>query len=285
MSRIVFLNGEYLPPEEARLPIFDRAVLFGDAIYEVAGVLDGKLVDFEHHMQRFNRSLDKMRLRSPLDHEQILGAFRRMVELNGIAEGLVYMQVTRGVAERDFVWPEGIEPNVFMFTQAKSAEENSAADTGVALASAPDLRWARRDIKSVNLLGQVLAKQAAHDAGAYEALLIDAEGYVTECGSTSFFIAKDDLILTRPLGDGDILPGVTRRAVIALCESHRLRLAETRFELGEALAADEAFISGASSYVLPVATIDGQPIGGGKPGPLARRMREIYLDYARRSLI
>jgi D-alanine transaminase len=285
MSRIVFLNGEYLPPEEARISIFDRAVNFGDAIYEVAGVLDGRLVDFEHHMQRYANSLEKMQMKSPLDREQILEAFRHLVELNSLDEGLVYMQVTRGAAERDFVWPDGIEPTVFMFTQAKSSAENSAAETGVALASQPDLRWARRDIKSVNLLGQVLAKKAAHDAGAYEALLVDSEGYVTECGSTSFFIAKGDLILTRPLGDGEILPGVTRRAVIGLCETHGLRLVETRFKLEEALAADEAFISGASSYVLPIATIDSQPIGDGKPGPLARRLREIYLDYARKSLI
>ena len=284
MSRSVYLNGEFLPPEQARISIFDRAVNFGDAVYEVAGVLDGKLVDFEHHMQRYANSLSQMRMKSPLDEDQILAAFRRLVELNRIDEGLVYMQVTRGVAERDFVWPDGIEPNVFMFTQQKSAAENSAADTGVALASAPDLRWARRDIKSVNLLGQVLAKQAAHDAGAYEALLIDGEGYITECGSTSFFIARDDRILTRPLGDGDILPGVTRRAVIGLCVSHGLSLVETRFTLDEALAADEAFISGASSYVLPVATIDGRAIGEGKPGPLSRQLRDIYIEFARQTL-
>jgi D-alanine transaminase len=194
------------------------------------------------------------------------------------------MQVTRGTAERDFVWPDDIMPTVFMFTQAKAASEYRAGETGIILASTPDIRWARRDIKSVNLLGQVLAKKAAHDAGADEALMIDGEGYVTECGSTSFFIVRDKLILTRPL-DNDILPGVTRRAVVALCNSQGLRLVETRFTLDEALTADEAFISAASSYVLPVAKIDDQEINTGTPGELTLRLREIYLEYARASLI
>jgi len=284
MKRIVFLNGEYLPEEEAKISIFDRAVTFGDAIYDVAGVLDGKLVDFEHHMQRYLNSLKKLSIESPLSQPDILHAFRQLVDLNQLEEGLVYMQVTRGTAERDFVWPEDIRPTVFMFTQAKAASENEAGQSGVILASTPDIRWARRDIKSVNLLGQVLAKKAAHDAGADEALMIDDEGYVTECGSTSFFIVRDKLILTRPL-TSDILPGVTRRAVVALCNSHGLRLVETRFTLDEALTADEAFISGASSYILPVVKIDDQEINAGNPGELTLRLREIYMDYARASLI
>ena len=284
MKRIVFLNGEYVPADEAKISIFDRAVTFGDAIYDVAGVLDGKLVDFEHHMQRYSNSLQKLSIESPLSQAEILQAFRQLVELNQLDEGLVYMQVTRGTAERDFVWPEDIKPTVFIFTQAKSPGENNAAQSGITLASTPDIRWARRDIKSVNLLGQVLAKKAAHDAGAYEALMIDGDSYVTECGSTSFFIVRDKLILTRPL-DNDILPGVTRRAVIELCNSQGLRLVETRFTLDEALAADETFISAASSYVLPVVKIDNQKINTGTPGELTLRLRKIYLDYARASLI
>lgn len=284
MARIVYLNGEFVPPQEAKISIFDRAVNFGDAIYDVAGVLDGKLIDFEHHMQRYFSSLQKLAIESPLTQPEILQAFRKLVELNQVDEGLVYMQVTRGVAERDFVWPEDIKPTVFMFTQAKSASENAAALNGIQLASAADIRWARRDIKSVNLLGQVLAKKAAHDAGAYEALLIDSEGYVTECGSTSFFMLRGDEILTRQLSN-DILPGVTRRAILALCATNKLKLSETRFTLEDALAADEAFISGASSYILPAISIDDQNIGDGKPGELTLRLREIYLDYVRASLI
>ena len=284
MARIVYLNGDYMPENEAKISIFDRAVTFGDAIYDVAGVLDGKLVDFEHHMQRYFGSLGKLGIESPLSQEEILHAFRELVSRNNLDEGLVYLQVSRGVAERDFVWPDGITPTVFMFTQVKSSVENEAAQTGVALVSSEDIRWARRDIKSVNLLAQVLAKQAAHEAGAYEALMIDSEGFVTECGSTSFFIVRDDLILTRPLSN-DILPGVTRRALISLGENHSLRLVESKFTLDEALAADEAFISGASSYVLPVRSIDGQAIGSQVPGPISQRMREIYLEFVRASLI
>ena len=284
MKRIVFLNGEYVPPEEAKISIFDRAVTFGDAIYDVAGVLDGKLIDFEHHMQRYSNSLQKLSIESPLSQDEILHAFRKLVELNQLDEGLVYMQVTRGTAERDFVWPDDIKPTVFMFTQAKTAGESKAAQTGITLVSTPDIRWARRDIKSVNMLGQVLAKKAAHDAGAYEALMIDDEGYITECGSSSFFIVREKLILTRPL-DNDILPGVTRRAVIALCNSQGFRLVETRFTLDEALTADEVFISAASSYVLPVVKIDAQEINTGTPGELTLRLQEIYMEYARASLI
>ena len=284
MTRTVYLNGDYLPADEARISIFDRAVTFADAIYEVAGVLDGKLIDFEHHMQRYFNSLAKLDIESPLDRQQILDAFRQLVERNQVDEGLVYMQVTRGVAERDFVWPGDIRPNLFMFTQPKASIENEAAATGVTLASTPDIRWARRDIKSVNLLAQVLAKKAAHDAGAYEALMLDADGYVTECGSTSFYIVKDDLILTRPLSN-DILPGVTRRAVVALCNTHGLRLVESKFTLDEAKQADEALISGASTYILPVVKIDDQAIGNGTPGKLSLRLREIYIDYARASLV
>jgi len=285
MARSVYLNGKFVAADEAKISIFDRAVNFGDAVYEVAGVLDGKLVDFEHHMQRYRGSLQKLGFASPLDAEQILAAFRKLVELNGLDEGLVYMQVSRGVAERDFVPPANLEPTVFMFTQVKSDAERSAGETGIRLASTADIRWARRDIKTVNLLGQVLAKQAAHDAGADEALMVDADGHVTECGSMSFFIVAGDRILTRQLDGNGILPGITRRAVIALSNSTGLELTETRFTLDDALAAAEAFVTAASAYVMPVIEIDGQDIGGGKPGPLTRRLQEIYLDYARQSLI
>jgi len=284
MTRIVYLNGDYIPDHEAKISIFDRAVNFGDAIYDVAGVLDGKLIDFEHHMQRYFNSLRKLAIESPLTQAEILQAFRRLVELNNIDEGVVYVQVTRGVAERDFVWPEGIEPNLFMFTQEKTQGEYDDAAQGVKLASADDIRWARRDIKSVNLLGQVLVKKAAHDAGAYEALMIDAEGYVTECGSTSFFIIRDNEILTRALSN-DILPGVTRRAIIALCESKGFKLSETRFTLQQALEADEAFISCASSYILPVVQIDEREMSAGKPGTITLQLRDIYLEQVRASLI
>jgi D-alanine transaminase len=284
MKRTVYLNGEYLPEDEARISIFDRAVLFGDAIYEVAGVLNRKLIDFEAHMQRYHRSLGELGIPVPLDKGQILSAFRKLVELNNIEEGQVYMQVTRGQADRDFVWQGELKPTVFMFTQHKLAAENKAAETGVILKSVDDIRWARRDIKSVNLLGQVLAKKAASDAGAYEALMIDTDGYITECGSTSFFMVKNDLLLTRPLNN-DILSGVTRKALVALCTTHGIRLDESKFRLEDALQADEAFISCASSYVLPIVQIDDQQISGGVPGPWFQKLRGIYIEHVRASAI
>jgi D-alanine transaminase len=284
MKRTVYLNGEYLPEDEARISIFDRAVLFGDAIYEVAGVLDRKLIDFDAHMQRYRRSLGELGIPVPLDQAQILSAFRKLVELNDLDEGLIYMQVTRGEADRDFVWQGELQPTVFMFTQHKLSAESKAAETGVILKSVDDIRWARRDIKSVNLLGQVLAKKAASDAGAYEALMVDTDGYITECGATSFYIVKDDLLLTRPLNN-DILSGVTRKALVALCITHGIRLVESKFRLEDALQADEAFISGTSSYVLAVVQIDDQQISGGVPGPWFLKLHDIYMQHARTSAI
>ena len=235
-------------------------------------------------MQRYRRSLAELDIPAPLDRDEILSAFRKLVELNQITEGLVYLQVTRGEADRDFVWQGELKPTVFMFTQQKLSSDNNAAKTGVRLQSVDDIRWARRDIKSVNLLGQVLAKKVASDAGAYEALMIDPDGYITECGATSFFIVTGDLLLTRPVSN-DILSGITRKALVALCNTHGIRLVETRFSLDEALQADEAFISGASSYVIPVVQIDEQKIGSGRPGPCFLKLREIYLEHVRTNAI
>ncbi len=284
MKRTVYLNGEYLPEDEAKISIFDRGVLFGDGIYEVGGVIDGKIISFESHMARYHRSLTELQIPEPLSEDEVLAAFRKLVELNGIEEGLVYMEVTRGIADRDFVWQDGLKPTVFMFTQHKPDDENQKVKTGVKLKSADDIRWARRDIKSVNLLGQVLAKNIARDAGAYEALMVDPDGFVTECGSTSFFIVKGGEILTRPLNN-NILSGITRKSIFALCEQHDINLIERKFTLTDALEADEAMISGASSYVLPVAEIDGQAIGSGKPGPWFQRLYDIYVNFARSSAI
>lgn len=284
MKRTVYLNGEYLPEDEAKISIFDRGVLFGDAIYEVGGVIDGKIISFESHMARYHRSLAELQIPEPLSEAEVLAAFRKLVELNGIEEGLVYMEITRGTADRDFVWQDGLKPTVFMFTQHKPDDEKQKVKTGVKLKSTDDIRWARRDIKSVNLLGQVLAKNIAHKAGAYEALMIDPDGFVTECGSTSFFMVKGDEILTRPLNN-NILSGITRKSIFALCEQHNINLIERKFTLKDALQADEAMISGASSYVLPVAQIDGLAIGSGKPGPWFQRLYDIYVGYARAGAI
>ena len=283
-GRTVYLNGEYVSPDYAKVSSFDRGLLFGDGVYAVAGVLAGKLLDFDHHMERLERSLAELDIPQPLTRDEVLAAFRKMVQLNGLREGLVYLQVTRGQAERDFVYDPSMKPTTFMFTQAKDSEETDKLRTGVSLLSVPDLRWARRDIKSVNLLGSVLAKQAAKEAGAYEALLVGSEGYVTECGATSFYLFRNNTIITRPLSR-EILPGVTRRAVVDLCLSNQLGLEERLFTLEEALEADEAFITGASTYVLPVTRIDDHQIGTGQPGPATLALRQIYLQHARETAI
>ena len=281
--RTVYLNGSYIPENEAKVSIFDRGLLFADSVYEVVGVMEAKLLDFKGHMARLDRSLRELGMPKPLSDDQILAIDRALVARNGLTEGLVYMQVTRGTADRDFVYGDDLAPTVFFFSQEKSESEKRIAETGVAMKSLPDLRWARRDIKTVGLLAQVMAKQAAKAAGAYEALMIE-DGFVTEGGATSFYIVKDGAVITRPLSN-DILPGVTRASVLKLVREKGIALDERPCSLEEALGADEAFITGASTYVCPVVEIDGRPLGGGKPGPLVRRLQEIYQTHARANLI
>jgi D-alanine transaminase len=282
-ERTVYLNGELVLESQAKISIFDRSVLFGDALYEVAGITRGKLVDFDNHMLRYQRNLESLNIPQPLTPGQIRELFKQLIQLNHIDDGMVYMQISRGVADRDYVYEENMQPTVFMFTQPLTEGEKNAAREGIKLVSVPDIRWARRDIKTVNLLGQVLAKQEAHNAGGSEALMIDPEGFVTECGSSSFFMVKGNQILTRRL-NRDILPGVTRKALIRLCEEQKIDLVESRFDLATALKADEAFITAASIYLMPVNQIDDQKIGDSMPGPVTRKLLEIYSDYVEETL-
>ena len=279
MTRTVYLNGRYCPEDDAKVSIFDRGLLFADGVYEVAGVMGGKLVDYAGHMSRLDRSLRELDMKKPLDDDEFLAVHRELVKRNDISEGLVYLQVTRGAADRDFVFDDSLEPTVFLFTQVKPGPENHVANKGMTLKSVPDLRWARRDIKSVGLLAQVMAKRAAKAAGAHEALMIK-DGYVSEGGSTTAYIVKDGTVITRPLSN-DILPGITRAALLDLVKEKGVGLEERLFTLEEAYNADEAFVTSASSYVCPVIAIDGRKIGGGEPGPVVRRLRDIYLNNAR----
>ena len=192
----------------------------------------------------------------------------------------MYLQITRGAAERDFVYTPGLRPTVFMFTQVTDSSRSPQVESGIALKTVPDIRWARRDIKTANLLGQVLAKQAAHESGADEALMIGPDGYITECGATSFFIFSNKTLVTRPLSN-DILPGVTRRALVALCSVEQIALEQRLFDIEEAFAAEEAFITGASTFVMPVTRIDDRMIGNGRPGPATMALRSIYLNFVR----
>ncbi|MEH6443493.1 MAG: D-amino-acid transaminase [Oceanospirillaceae bacterium] len=284
MTRTVYLNGEYLAENEAKISIFDRSVLFGDAIYEVAGVSEGKLINFDSHIERYLTSLEKLQIPAPLTRDEVLDSFRELIKLNNLVEGLVYMHVSRGVADRDFIWQKDLTPTVFMFTQTTPSALLEMPEKGIKLKSHPDIRWARRDIKSANLLAQVLAKKAAKDADANEALLVDDKGYVTECASSSFFIVKGNKIITRPLNQ-DILAGRTRQAIIELCNDNDIELIEKQFTLQDALNADEAMSSAALVHMLPVVEIDGQAIGKGKPGPIYRELRRIYLAIIQDSKI
>lgn len=279
MSRTVFLNGSFVPLEEARIPVMDRGFLFADGIYEGIGVLDGRLIDNEAHLARLERSLQEVRIDNPHSRAEWTQIEEDLVRRNGMSEGFVYLQVTRGVAERDFFFPEGAAPTVLLFTQAKSIRHAPAAESGIAVATVPDLRWKRRDIKSISLLAQVLAKQAAREAGAQEAWMVE-DGFVTEGGSSSaFIVTKAGRIVVRPLSQA-ILPGITRRSLLILSQEAGISLEERFFTVEEAYDAAEAFITSASSFVLPVVTIDGRRIGDGRPGPLTQRLRDLYLTMA-----
>jgi D-alanine transaminase len=279
MARIVYVNGAFLPFEEARIPIMDRGFLFADGIYEVSAVLNSSLVDNEAHLARLDRSLKEIRIANPYTSEEWTRLEEELVRRNGLVEGVVYMEVTRGAAEREFAFPKDAKPTVVMFTQPKNISRSPQAETGVGVITVPDLRWKRRDIKSVALLAQVLAKQAAAEAGVAEAWMVE-DGHVTEGGSsTAFIITKDGRIVTRPLSTA-VLPGITRQSVMRLAAENGLAIDERLFTLEEAHAAAEAFFTSASSFVMPVVTIDQKSVGHGKPGSLTRRLRELYLQMA-----
>ncbi|MCJ2143233.1 D-amino-acid transaminase [Methylobacterium sp. E-066] len=281
MSRIVYLNGAFLPFEEARVPIMDRGFLFADGIYEVSAIIDGKLVDNAAHLARLDRSLGEIGIRNPHDAAGWEKLQTELVARNGVTEGLVYMQVTRGVAERDFAFPKaGTEPTVVMFTQAKTVLANPLAESGARVITVEDLRWKRRDIKSVALLAQVLAKQQAAEAGVAEAWMVE-DGAVTEgSSSTAFIVSRDRVLVTRPLSTA-LLPGITRASVLKLAAEADLRVEERLISVAEAYEAQEAFYTSASAFVMPVVEIDGRSIGEGRPGPLTRRLRELYIAAAR----
>ena len=279
MSRIVFLNGSFLPIEEAKVPFMDRGFMFGDGVYEGIGMLDGRLIDNEAHLERLERSLAEIRIPNPYSRAEWTRLQEELARRNGMTEGFIYFQVTRGVAERDFFFPEDPKPTVAMFTQAKAIADAPAARTGIAVVTVPDLRWQRRDIKSINLLAQVLAKQAAKEAGAQEAWLVE-DGFVTEGGSSSaFIVTKQGSIVVRPLSNA-ILPGITRKSLLRLSQEDGIVLEERRFTVEEAYDAAEAFLTSASNFVLPIVSIDGRPVGDGKPGPVTTRLRALYLQMA-----
>ncbi len=283
MSRIVYVNGEYVPEEEARISVFDRGFLMADGVYEVTSVLKGKLIDFAGHAKRLERSLNELDMAAPCTTDELLEIHRELVARNAVTEGLVYLQVTRGVADRDFAYPKDTTPTLVLFTQHKTVVESPAASTGIKVISIEDQRWGRRDIKTVQLLYPAMGKMMAKAAGCDDAWMVE-EGAVTEGTSNNAYIIKNGRIITRQLSN-DILHGITRAAVLKFAEEAQMVVEERPFTIAEAQGADEAFITSATTFVQPVVSIDGVEIGSGAPGPLALRLREIYVDQSRKQAI
>ena len=284
MSRTVYVNGAYVPEEEARISIFDRGFLMADAVYEVTSVLDGKLCDYPGHVARLHRSLGELQMEAPVSDEELLEIHRELVRRNDLHEGLIYLQATRGAADRDFVWPKDATPSLVMFTQQKAFEDAEGPKRGIKVVSQPDLRWGRRDIKTVQLLYPSFAKMQAKAEGADDAWLVE-DGYVTEgTSNNAYIVTQDGTIVTRQLSH-EILHGITRASVLKLAEEAQMKVVERPFTIQEAQNAAEAFITAASTFVCPVVEIDGATIGEGRPGRVAKRLREIYLQHARETAI
>lgn len=284
MSRIVYVNGEFLPEEDAKISVFDRGFLMADAVYEVTSVLDGKLCDYEAHVARLHRSMEALEMTPPVTDDELLQIHRDLVAKNEVDEGLVYLQVTRGASDRDFVWADGMTPGIVLFTQAKPLVVSKTAETGITVAAVEDIRWGRRDIKTTQLLFPSWAKMQARAQGADDAWLTDPDGMVNEGSSNNAYIVKGGKIITRHLST-DILHGITRASVLKLAEEAQLQIEQRPFSIAEAQDADEAFYTSASSFVCPVVGIEGATVGGGTPGPVTKRLREIYIDTARANAI
>ncbi len=282
MSRIAYVNGRYVPHRDAAVHVEDRGYQFADGVYEVCEVRAGRLVDERRHMERLERSLRELRIDMPMPRNALGVVLRETVAANRVHNGLVYLQVSRGVARRDHAFPAaGTAPSIVVTARNMDFEKNEAiAAEGIPVISVPDNRWERVDIKTVGLLPNVLAKQAARDAGAKEAWFVDAKGFVTEGSSTNaWIVTRDGAVVTRQADTG-ILRGITRTVVLEVIAEHGLKLEERPFSMEEAYAAREAFITSATQFVTPVVRIDGKPVGNGAPGLIASALRRDYHDHA-----
>lgn len=276
MGRLAYVNGRYVPHQNASIHIEDRGYQFADGVYEVVPVIDGVLIDEEPHLDRLGYSLGELRIDWPVSRPVLKIILRELLAKNGLKRGIIYFQVTRGVAPRDHKFPASAKSALVITTKRLNPPSAAMINDGVAVSTQPDIRWTRRDIKSLSLLPNILAKQAAFEAKAFEAWLVGADGIVTEGSSTNAWIVKGDEIITYPKSH-DILGGITRLSLLDLAKSAGVKLVERSFTLKEALAADEAFLTSSSSFVVPVTKIDGKPVANGKPGPVTRKLREIYV--------
>ena len=277
-GRIAYVNGRYLPFAQAGVHVEDRALQLGDGIYEVCNVIGGVMLDEEPHLDRMERSLSELGMTMPMSRAALKLVMREMISRNRIADGFLYMQVTRGTVKRDHIPPaDGPRPTLIMTMRAQDmAALAKRMEKGIAVSTQPDIRWGRCDIKTVQLLPNLLAKQAARKTGAFEAWLVDEDGFVTEGSSTNAWIVdKDGTVITRDLSNA-ILPGVTRRIILEALAEAQIKVVERKFTVAEAKAAKEAFLTSATGAAVPVVAIDGQSLGNGAPGALTRRIRELY---------
>jgi D-alanine transaminase len=287
VSRIAYVNGRYTPLADAHVHIEDRGFQFADGIYEYWSVLDGRLADAEGHLERLERSLSELRIRQPMSRAALLRVLHETVRRNRVREGSIYLQITRGAARRDHPFPApSTQPSVVAISRPVDfAAMDAKASKGVAVLTQPDIRWGRCDIKTVGLLPNVLAKQAAREKGAYEAWLVDEAGFVTEGSSTNAWIVDAEGRLRTRDTDANILRGITRKTLMELAGELQMKVLETPFTVAEAKAAKEAFFTAASAFITPVITIDGAQIGDGRPGPISMRLRALYYDRARNRAI
>ncbi|HEY2756024.1 MAG TPA: D-amino-acid transaminase [Pseudolabrys sp.] len=282
MSRIAYVNGRYVPRSEAGVSIEDRGYQFADGVYEVCEVRAGRLIDERRHMARLDRSLSELRIARPMSPAALSFVLHETVRRNRVRDGIVYLQITRGAAPRDFPFPAaGTQPSVVATARSNDpAKLTQFAADGIAVITVPDIRWQRVDIKSVSLLPNVLAKQAARDKGAREAWLVDEQGRITEgASSNAWIVDKNGTLVTHPLGR-DILPGITRSVVIDVVKAQGIAFEERAFTVEEAYAAREAFVTSASQIVQAVVSIDGRPVGNGAPGLIASALRRDYHRFA-----
>jgi D-alanine transaminase len=282
MSRIAYVNGRYLPRHAAMVHVEDRGYQFSDGIYEVCEVRGGAIIDERRHLERLRRSLGELRIRMPVAPGALAVIMRETIRRNRVRDGIVYVQMTRGVARRDFAFPPpGTAPSLVVTARSlDSAGNETKARQGIAVVTVPESRWARPDIKSVSLLANVLAKQAARDRGAGEAWFVDREGRVTEgASSNAWIVTRDGRVVTRPADNG-ILRGITRTVLIGVVKAQNLVFDERPFTVEEAYGAQEAFVTAASQIVMPVVRIDDRTIGDGEPGPVARALRESFHRHA-----
>ena len=287
MSRIVYVNGNYVLENEATVSVFDRGFVMADAIYEVTAVMDGKMIEFDGHMARMQRSLDELDIAYKVDYDEMLAIHREMITRNNLVSGGIYIQITRGnPGDRDFLFEDGdaISPTIVLFTQEKpDPRNNSNMESGWHVMTMDDLRWHRRDIKTVQLLWPSLAKTAAIRSGFDDTWMVE-NGTITEGTSNNAYIIKDGVIITRQLSH-DILHGITRASLLRYAKDRQMTIEERPFTVDEVKAADEAFVTSASTYVTPIISIDGVNIGDGAPGKHALELRQVYIEESFKTAI